>query len=45
MLEHFNEPVAFFRLIMSIILVMPLLSERLQKAEDFQGGENVCYFD
>ena len=30
MFERFNEPVAFFLLIMSIILVTPLLSERVK---------------
>ena len=30
MSEFLNEPVAFFLLIMSIILVTPLLSERLR---------------
>ena len=30
MLERLNEPVAFFLLIMSIILVTPLLSERVR---------------
>jgi Kef-type K+ transport system membrane component KefB/nucleotide-binding universal stress UspA family protein len=30
MLERFNEPVAFFLLIMSIILITPLLSERVK---------------